>query len=1256
MSRPVPLIRRFTPISRRYQDHDVELEQVWSILERGERRDWGGLREDYRAVILADAGAGKTFELQAEAARLASGGRAAFFIRIEDIGECFGNAFEVGTVEAFERWLGGAEEAWFFLDSVDEVRLEAPRAFETALAAFATRIHDARHRAHVYVSSRPYAWRPKLDRELIERVLPYDPPRSEPSGGEEDVPRTELAKSSKPDEIGGLNVYRLALLDRDDIRIFAGHRGVTDVNALLDALDRSALFGLATLPFDLEDIIAIWEETDSLDSRLAVLERGIRRRLDPPSGGEEALSLEQALAGAQRLALAATLTGDTNIQMPGGGGTGLDAGALLDGWSDDEVTQLLGTGVFSDAIYGMVRFRHREIRELLAARCLDIALADADARPRIEALIFRTVYGEAVIVPRLRPLLPWLILFDDAIREKAFALMPGLATEGGDPAQLPLAVRKQILHGIVSNVVENEARGGDNSEIARIAQADLTDETIALIEAHGSNDDAIFVLGRLVWQGKMRGAAECLAPIACDPARGIYARLVSARAVALVIGAEAANALWIMLNASGERMPRRLLAELVDSAPADTRFVELLLSSLDSLEPYERFEATGLSQAIHGFIDRLPLVSDRAPEQALARLVEGLASYLARPPHLERRECRVSKDFRWLMGPAMHAVERLIVSRSAASFGSAALAVLSQVPALRNWGGEDETEHKSKLGDLIPRWIELNDALFWHTVETARAARQADDKPLLDDWDVSWMGHFWAFDAASFPRMLASIAAREDPDDRSVALSRSFRTYAQNGRPRDWRRRLWRAVDGDPDLAAKLGLLMRPPAASVTRRWRANERKWAHRRRRREEREAGWRADFVARLKSNPDLVRTPPGLDLGQMSNHQAHLLHSIEGDGLRISRHAGARWQTLIPEFGDAVAKAFRDGARRQWRNYQPALRSEGDDSSAIPYALVFAMAGLEIESGDNGQGLARLSVDEARHALRYVPHELNGFPSWFESLYRAHPDLGRALIWGETRWELAHSTGGQPMHYMLHDLVYHAPWLHAELADPIHEWLLAHGAANDDCLRFGRTIMVSGKIAAEKLATLARTRIDDPTTPTEQLPSWFALWVDAAPDAGIPALESLLAGLDEPDDARFAERFVVALAGSRNEAGPAVGAWRKPVHLRTLYALMHKHIRVAEDINRANGGVYSPSIRDDAQDARSRLFSILAEIPGEHTYREILKLAADHPEPGYRAHMRRQARSRAIEDSDRDWSIEGVGKLPLAPMPYPADRCLA
>ncbi|MBZ9710350.1 hypothetical protein LB543_26980 [Mesorhizobium sp. ESP7-2] len=230
---------------------------------------------------------------------------------------------------------------------------------------------------------------------------------------------------------------------------------------------------------------------------------------------------------------------------------------------------------------------------------------------------------------------------------------------------------------------------------------------------------------------------------------------------------------------------------------------------------------------------------------------------------------------------------------------------------------------------------------------------------------------------------------------------------------------------------------------------------------------------------------------------------------------------------------------------------------------------MVGISIEAGEDGRGLLRLRAEDAKHAMRYAACQPNRLPDWFEPLYRAYPETGFALVWGETRWELANGAPDQPMHDMLHDLVYRAPWLHADMAVPIHDWFVEHGAINHDALRYGRSIMVSGGLPAEKLATLARQQVD--TAPASQQPAWYALWVDTDADAAIPKLEARLAALPRPDDARFAEQFVVALVGGRRENGPTIGRWRTPPHLKRLYLLMHRHIRSSEDINRAGGGVY-------------------------------------------------------------------------------------
>ena len=153
---------------------------------------------------------------------------------------------------------------------------------------------------------------------------------------------------------------------------------------------------------------------------------------------------------------------------------------------------------------------------------------------------------------------------------------------------------------------EDDRSARDNEAIARIAQPDLAPQTLALISRHADNDDAIFFLGRLVWQGEM---SECVAPLltmAADSARGDFARIAATRAVMTCGTAVQQSTLWNLMLDAGQ-IPRRLFAELVEDTDADAMSVRLLLASMDRLSPYNRFEATGLTQALHGYIERLPL-------------------------------------------------------------------------------------------------------------------------------------------------------------------------------------------------------------------------------------------------------------------------------------------------------------------------------------------------------------------------------------------------------------------------------------------------------------------------------------------------------------------------------------------------------------------------------------------------------------------------------------------------------------------------
>lgn len=779
----------------------------------------------------------------------------------------------------------------------------------------------------------------------------------------------------------------------------------------------------------------------------------------------------------------------------------------------------------------------------------------------------------------------------------------------------------------------------DNTAIERIATPDLTLETLALLERYASNDDVVFFLGRLVWQGEMTECVSTLFDIACNPARGLYARIASIRGVMAIGNVGQKEDLWKRIASQPGPLDRRLVAEILEWAAPTTGSVELLLQTVESVAPYERFNATGLERALHDFIDRLPVMDDKADDHPLGLVIRGFNDYLRRAPFIQPAECQVSEEFAWLMAPALHAVDRLVAARSAEALSLSTITVMSNMPTLHFWRGEDFPESELSLGKNVPRWRELNDRLYWTSIAEFRTKLARNNQRLVDDSQMAFLCHFWGFGPEDFERCLDWTRTKEVGDDQLVALSRCINLYIQEDRPAGWLKLLQAAVEGDEKLRAVLDARLNPepsPAMEkmyveyheLERQWEAQDRDVKQK-----------RADWVRELKENPDRVLHPAGLKPGELSGDQYHLLASNSDDGMAVDRKSEANWRGLIPEFGEVVACAYRDAAVAHWRAYQPRLQSEGAKAGSTPCSLVFAMVGLAIEAAEDSAFARRLTPEDARHAFRYVTWELNGFPSWFAPLYRAHPEIGLEAVTKELNWELEQSVAGEPLHYILHDIVYHAPWLHAHIAPLILRWLCGNDMPNAEGLRYCLNIMTEGGITPRELAELAKQKING-SPPAEQRPRWFALWVDTEPAEAIPALEATLEGLAPAEAAMFAQQFVVGLLGDRHGSGTRVGAYRNAQDLKTLYILMHRYICAGEDIERANRGVYTPTLRDNAQDARNTLFNMLAMLPGAEAYAAIKALKDEHPEPDYRRRMERWAYERATADADEPlWTVGAV-----------------
>jgi hypothetical protein len=775
----------------------------------------------------------------------------------------------------------------------------------------------------------------------------------------------------------------------------------------------------------------------------------------------------------------------------------------------------------------------------------------------------------------------------------------------------------------------------DNTAVARIAAPDLARDVNTLLERLGGNDDVVFFLGRLVWQGGMRDCVPALLAIAIDPARGRYARVASIRAV-MTLGDDAdKETLWSTIAADPGPLDRVILSELADGAAPSMRSVELLLATVPKLAPKDQFEITGLGRALHSFIDRLPVMADKAEAQPLAALVEGMDALLDTEPYIERRECHVSKAYAWLLAPALHAVDRLVATRARQALGGPSVAVLRKSTASIQ-RGDDTTEYRTSLGENVPRWQELNDVLYWTSVAERRAWLADKGERVTDDWRVSVMGHYWNFGPEDFERCLTWVRERSEPDDRLVALSRCVALYLAAGRPAAWLTELQAATKGEPELAEALVARINPKPSRDVEEWEAEHREWKRKRDEEDREDDERRAQWIAELKADPDRVRHPANVKPGEWSSDQYHLLLSESGGD---DEERGANWRSLIPEFGDEVALAYRDAAVAFWRTYSPPMRSEGADTSGIPYVLLFAMAGLAIEARETPAFATSLTPEDAQRAFRFITWQLNGFPAWLEAVYAAHPDLGWKAIKQELVWELDNSGADAPLNHILHDIVYHAPWLHGDVARFLLDWFGSHDILNADNLRYGMNILASGALDIEALAALVQAKLAG-ELPAGQRPRWYALWTDCDPEHAIPAVDAELTAMDPAEASKFAQAFIATLLGGREGGATRIGAYRTPACLKALYVLSHRYVRTAEDIQRANRGVYSPTERDHAQEARDRLFDMLTKLPGPESYAAIKALELEHPEPGYRRWMASRARARAIADADEPlWNAADV-----------------
>jgi len=470
----IELNRTFYQLSSDYtqsaETDDIDVREALR-LRIGNAFGWDELLKEYRVILLAEAGSGKTMEISQTALKLRSEGKSSFFIRLEHISNNLEGAFEEGSFEEFQEWLKSNDEGWLLLDSVDEARLRDPKDFERAIRTISRHLRHALQRSHIIVTGRVNAWRTKTDLTLCNKQLEFKPPNEEKTSKadveeelspEDENPDSENKKSETKDknDNAGFRIYSLTDLSEEQIRIFLRVKGIKDTSKFLDDIERHDAWAYTTRPQDLEEIIEFWNENKNVGTRLALMEHSVKRRLnerDQDRADSEPITVEKARHGVMLIAASSTFMHESTIRVPDGNNStnGINAKSILADWTEKECLTLLGRPIFDEAIYGSVRFHHRSVREFLTAEWLTDLLKQEASRRRIESLFFREQYGIQVIAPSMKPILSWLVLFDQKIRKKVCDIEPEIILEGGDPSRIPLETRREILKSICDKTASN---------------------------------------------------------------------------------------------------------------------------------------------------------------------------------------------------------------------------------------------------------------------------------------------------------------------------------------------------------------------------------------------------------------------------------------------------------------------------------------------------------------------------------------------------------------------------------------------------------------------------------------------------------------------------------------------------------------------------------------------------------------------------------------------------------------------------------
>jgi len=1203
--------------------------------------DWKNILQYRRVLLIAEAGSGKTEEMQFQTRRLADAGSAAFFLPLESLDrQPLTDLLTLPEQARFDAWLRTeSDPAWFFLDAVDELKLTDGK-LDRALRSFSRAIDGRQGQSHIVLSCRPLDWRPDVDLATYLKHLPVPSRELKPDDPDAiflsaiDEEMKQEAKENVVVNDSAVKTVILLPLSDQQIKAFVSHLGVKDSDALVAEIARRDAWSFARRPLDLMELANTWRNLGRLGTRTEQHGENVRLKLqdDPDRPDFNVLSDDKALVGAERLALALALTRTRTIRAPEQSTAVsnregvLDPRDILPEWRDDERRTLLRRALFDPATYGRVRFHHRSVQEYLASRHLKRMREAGMSTKAVSRLLFGEKYGEQLVLPSMRPIAAWLSLWDDAVRKTLTAREPEALLTEGDPESLNVPARVDILKSFAAHYGQGGWRGLNvpTEEVRRLAHPILGDTIRNLWVSCQQQADVGELLVELIWQGAIRSCSDLAFAKAMDESAPYDHRVIAVRALVACGDSKAITAVAVDLVANTQRWPIKAVHILIADLFPVALSVDELISLLDSVREDE-LPVGGFSWGMKLIVDQMD------PRNSLAiELRDRLAALIWSGRNQTQEFFRILGRFNFL-SPALGCLclrqlgSGFIVDEALAR----ACVIASRFAPADGSALNESNENRLALTASLKAGREI---VFWTESDVMHAlvpTEPADQRFFYAIHD----GLVSQFLSADRTWLMKALSNKSNPSHRILAQRALLELYLSSGKPIDLLIDMRDAISDDAELLERIANVDAPlvpnPQMEALERNSRRHRVLAEGRKRK----------VVADWKKWREELLSSPGVCFGP-ERVQTTLLNIYKWlTNLPGSSNYYNVWNSEMVRraFGTEVARLAQIALAEQWRKERPHLASERapEQLNSMPYSWIIGLCGVSAEAMCAGWS-DTITPEDAETATRYATIEINGLAPFITDLARTHPDVVKTVIGNELTNQLKKSD--EVGHVgMLQDVGHADQTVKALISDcllnEVRRWP-TDGEGNQLTRRVSHLHSALG-ILSDVLFDEDRAVAGDICQAAfEARPHgpFSLVWLRGLFRFNSQrATDCLLDVLSERNDTdpRALEIFANLFG---DYGGPGLLIDDDNLRVRVLGKLVraaYRLIRLKDD--NQHEGSFEPDVRDRGQRGRETLLAQLINTPGPVAQAEMLSLANEPDFADFPDRLRLLARRRAAIDAE-------------------------